>query len=92
MTDQSCDEKTEEEMRVTIMEQPGVMGIDQIKTRLFGDRVYVDIEIRADGEQTLNQAHQIAQMVHDQIEHRFPTVKHCMVHVNPCLLYTSRCV
>ena len=83
MTDQSCDEKTEEEMRVTIMEQPGVMGIDQIKTRLFGDRVYVDIEIRADGEQTLNQAHQIAQMVHDQIEHRFPTVKHCMVHVNP---------
>ena len=83
MTDQSCDENTEEQMREIILEQPGVMGIDQIKTRLFGDRVYVDIEIRADGEQTLNQAHQIAQLVHDQIEQNFPTVKHCMVHVNP---------
>ncbi len=83
MTDKSCDDSLVNEIRKVIEEQDGVMGIDQIKTRLFGDRIYVDVEIRADGEATLNQAHAVAQRAHDAIESRFPTVKHCMVHVNP---------
>ncbi|MFR5355884.1 MAG: cation transporter dimerization domain-containing protein, partial [Clostridia bacterium] len=33
--------------------------------------------------QTLDEAHQIAEHVHYAIEHTFPDVKHCMVHVNP---------
>ncbi|MDO4383130.1 MAG: cation transporter dimerization domain-containing protein, partial [Eubacteriales bacterium] len=41
------------------------------------------VEIRAEGSLTLYQAHDIAQKVHDNIEHSFPRVKHCMVHVNP---------
>ena len=59
------------------------MGIDQIKTRLFGDRVYVDVEIQADGNIPLKQAHDIAHNVHDAIENNILKIKHCMVHVNP---------
>ncbi|MDD7223759.1 MAG: cation transporter dimerization domain-containing protein, partial [Lachnospiraceae bacterium] len=44
---------------------------------------YVDIEIRADGEKTLNETHEIAEAVHDSIEAQFEKVKHIMVHVNP---------
>lgn len=83
MTDQSCDEKTIKKMSEEIFAQAGVLRIDQIRTRLFGDKIYVDIEIATDGNATLFESHEIAQRVHDCIEEKFPTVKHCMVHVNP---------
>ncbi len=83
MTDRSCDEAVVADMRKLVLAQPEVRGVDQIKTRLFGDRIYVDIEIRVDGAKTLDSAHGIAQCVHDAIEEHVPKVKHCMVHVNP---------
>jgi cation diffusion facilitator family transporter len=83
MTDASCDEDFEEAVKAAALEQDGVLGIDRIKTRLFGDRIYVDIEISADGDSTLCESHNVAQSVHDAIEKRFKKVKHCMVHVNP---------
>ena len=70
-------------MRATILEQAGVLGVDMLKTRLFGSKIYVDVEICADGAQSLNQAHAIAEAVHEALEKKFPAVKHCMVHVNP---------
>lgn len=83
MTDTACDDKTVDEMRSLILSQDGVADIDQLKTRIFGDKIYVDIEIQADGSLTLHQSHNIAQCVHDKIESNFTNVKHCMVHVNP---------
>ena len=83
MTDTSCDEALEEEIRTVALEQRDVLGVDKIRTRLFGDRIYVDIEICADGAVSLHEAHNTAQRVHDAIEARFERVKHCMVHVNP---------
>lgn len=50
---------------------------------MFGDKVYVDMEIAIDGSMQLTDAHAIAERVHDDIEHAFPEVKHVMIHVNP---------
>jgi cation diffusion facilitator family transporter len=83
MLDTACDNETVEKMRKVIEGQAGVMGIDQLQTRLFGARIYVDVEIVADGEITLSEAHEIAEQVHEAIEKHFEDVKHCMVHVNP---------
>lgn len=83
MTDQSCEDAVVEEIRAVILAQESVLGIDKIKTRLFGDRIYVDVEISGDGNSTLYEAHNVAQRVHDAIEKQFPKVKHCMVHMNP---------
>ena len=83
MTDTSCDEALEDEIRAVAMEQADVLGVDKIKTRLFGDRIFVDIEISVLGASSLLEAHGVAQRVHDAIESRFEKVKHCMVHVNP---------
>lgn len=83
IVDKSCDGETVEKMSDVVMKVDGVKGIDLIKTRLFGDKIYVDVEISADGTLTLEQAHAIAQNVHDKIEETFADVKHCMVHVNP---------
>lgn len=83
MVDHSCDEETVQKMRRTIMEAEGVRRIDVMRTRLFGSKIYVDIEIAADDEISLKEAHTIAEKVHHSIEKKFPQVKHCMVHVNP---------
>ncbi|CDC07813.1 cation efflux family protein [Lachnospiraceae bacterium CAG:364] len=83
MVDKSCDEETEEKMRQLIEKQKGVLKVDVLRTRLFGAKMYVDIEIAADGNITLREGHEIAQGVHDKVEEEFPLVKHCMVHVNP---------
>lgn len=83
MVDKACDEETERALTQCAMDQAGVLGVDLLHTRVFGNKIYVDIEIRADGEETLRQAHSIAERVHDSIEKNFPKVKHIMVHVNP---------
>ena len=83
MVDHSCDAKTEEFMKREILKVPGVRRVDLLKTRLFGSKMYVDIEIAADGNISLFDAHDIAENVHHTIENKFKDVKHCMVHVNP---------
>jgi cation diffusion facilitator family transporter len=83
LDDHSCDIVETDKMVEAIKAVPGVMGVDDIKTRLFGSRTYVDVEIRADGEQKLSDAHAIAEAAHHKLEEEFPDVKHCTVHVNP---------
>ena len=83
MIDRSCDIETEYSIRECVLKQEDVKGIDLLKTRVFGNRIYVDIEICADGNKTLCEAHEIAERVHDAVEENFPKIKHIMVHVNP---------
>lgn len=83
MVDHSCDKETEQALRECVMAQEGVMGIDMLSTRVFGNKIYADIEISADGSRTLRESHEIAERVHSVIEQDFPKVKHIMVHVNP---------
>lgn len=87
MIDHSCDEETVEKMKDVIQNITGVGQIDLIHTRLFGSKIYVDIEIAVDETLPLKEAHEIAEEVHDSIEMNFSEVKHCMVHVNPMEAY-----
>lgn len=83
MVDKACDGATEEDIRKFALAHDGIFGIDLLHTRMFGNKIYVDLEIRIDGNKTLWEAHEIAELIHDGIEQRFPKVKHIMVHMNP---------
>lgn len=83
MVDKACDDELVNQMKELVLKVDGVEELDLIKTRMFGTKIYVDIEISADGNLLLRQSHEIAEMVHDNIEREFPDVKHCTVHVNP---------
>lgn len=83
MLDKSCDQETIEHITNIILKENAVINIDDLKTRLFGDKIYIDIEIGVAGHLPLIDAHEIANNVHDNIESSIPLVKHCMVHVNP---------
>lgn len=83
MLDESSPKEIEDSIENEVGKINGVKRIDLFKTRMFGDKIYVDIEIAADGNKTLFETHSIAENVHKTIELNFPQVKHCMVHVNP---------
>ena len=83
MVDHSCDEETENQIYECVMKTQEVRGIDSLHTRIFGNKIYVDIEIQVDGSYTLIKSHEIAEEVHESIEKNFPKIKHIMVHVNP---------
>lgn len=50
MVDRSCDEETLAQMTQVILDQPGVLGLDLLQTRLFGAKIYVDAEIAAQAD------------------------------------------
>lgn len=83
MVDKACDDIIENQIRINVLRQKGVVRIDRLITREFGNRIYVDVEIAADGKKTLYETHAVAEKIHASIEEQFPNVKHIMVHVNP---------
>ena len=83
MLDTSCSEEYEEILADYIRKSRGVERLDLLRTRMFGNKVYIDAEIAVDGTLSLKDAHAIAEDVHDNVEKKFPNTKHIMIHVNP---------
>ena len=83
MVDKACDEQTEEALKNCALNTKGVEQVDLLKTRIFGNKVYVEMEIGADENLSLKDSHAIAENVHDAIEQGWPKIKHILIHVNP---------
>lgn len=83
MLDTSCGKEYEDKMTNFISAQEGVIGVDLLRTRTFGNKIYVDAEISVDGDLRLREAHSIAERVHNEVENNFDNIKHIMIHVNP---------
>lgn len=83
MLDTAVSEEIEKDIIDLVKENRAVLNIDDIKTRLFGSKIYVDLEIAVDANLSLIEAHNIAEDIHNQVEEKIPHCKHCMVHVNP---------
>ena len=83
MLDTSCGADFDRMIRDHVAAQDGVISVDSVQSRLFGSRVYVDLEISVNKDITVGEGHEIAEHVHDSLEQTFNEVKHVMVHVNP---------
>ena len=83
MLDTSSGEEYENSLREFVLKQSDVGRVDLLRTRTFGSKIYVDIEIAVDGNKTLREAHDVAERVHEEVEKNFSEVKHIMIHVNP---------
>lgn len=83
MVDKSCPPEKIDEIISILTSIDGVLSVDEVKTRMFGNKIYVDIEIGAYEQLTLLEAHAIAEKAHHLIEQSDENIKHCMVHVNP---------
>lgn len=83
LIDSSSDEETIEKIKQVIIQTPGVKDINMLKTRLFGNKIYVDVEICVDENMSVKQGHEIAEAVHLNVESDVEHIKHCMVHLEP---------
>ena len=83
LLDTSCGESYDKKLADYISGQEGVVCVDSLRSRMFGNKVYIDLEIQVDGEKSLREAHQVAERIHDDVEKTFPDVKHIMIHLNP---------
>ncbi len=83
MLDTSGGKEYEEKLEDYILKQKGVSGIDMLHTRMFGNKMYIDLEISVDADKSFREAHAIAENVHSNVEKDFPNTKHIMIHVNP---------
>lgn len=83
MLDTSCDEDYEKKLTESILAQEDVLGVDMLRTRMFGNKVYIDLEISVDSNKSFQEAHDVAERVHKNVEQQFSDVKHIMIHVNP---------
>ncbi len=83
LVDEAADDEVIEKIKYASLGVEGVKKINSLKTRTFGNRIYVDMDIAVDGNITVKEGHNIAEKVHDEIEGKIQCVKHCMIHVEP---------
>ncbi len=83
VTDHAADDATQQMIYDTIAMVKGVWYIDELRTRLHGSRLCVDVDIAVDGQISVEQAHGIADQVSEAVYACSLGVKQCMVHVNP---------
>jgi divalent metal cation (Fe/Co/Zn/Cd) transporter len=83
MVEKSCDSELEDNIKELVLKQDGVIEISDMKTRMFGNVIYVNLTILADANKTLREGQIIAKRVHDKIENKFELIKHIDVHVSP---------
>lgn len=84
MIDRACDPKTIESIRVSaaayLSEQSGPKArLGALRTRLFGDKIYVEMEIYLPGETCLEDSCQFSARLRRFIEETFENVKTCKV-------------
>ncbi|WP_125152991.1 cation diffusion facilitator family transporter [Clostridium rectalis] len=86
LVDSSADKEIIEKIKEKTLTISGVEEIHNLKTRNFGSKIYVDIEISIDSKLSVEKSHEIATKVHDTLERDINNIKHCMVHVEPYYL------
>ncbi len=83
VVDQSAESIFEDQIKEIVFKYEEVKSLDEIKTRMFGMKIYVDLEVGMDYVMTLEKAHEVAERIHDEVENNIPEVIHCMIHINP---------
>lgn len=83
LVDESADYEIISKIEDITYSVEGVRGIKNLKTRIFGNKIYVDMDIQVKGDITVTEGHNIAEKVHDLIENNIEDIKHCMVHIEP---------
>lgn len=83
LVDKAADQKTIDDIKSTTLSVEGVENINDLKTRIFGNKVYVDLSIAVDKDISVEEGHLISENVHQAIESNVADIKDCMVHIEP---------
>lgn len=82
LMDRAASREDEMQIRRTLRETPGVVGLHDLRTRKLGDLIMVDVHLEVDGEISVKVGHDIAVDARKRVlkQHR---VLNVMTHVDP---------
>jgi cation diffusion facilitator family transporter len=83
LIDRGVDLETNEAITHTIQKIAGVEKIHQLRTRLMGQDIFVDVHVMVDPYLSVSAGHYIAQDVHHQLMKKFPQIVDVTVHIDP---------
>ena len=75
--------KTIDKIRKIINGYEKIKKIDVLRTRQFGSKVYVDIEVQVDKNMEFEEVHDLTHKLRNDIEKNNNFIKSCMIHANP---------
>lgn len=70
------------DLRSTIARIPGVEGIRDLKARVHGNNVLVDVVVEVDARMTVSEGHEISDLIEERMT-RLHNIMHVHVHVEP---------
>jgi len=70
-------------VKATVLKVGGVRAIDSIKVHRRGSTFTIDVEVAVDSNLTVEQGHQVASKVRNNLQNKIKHVQDVMVHVNP---------
>ncbi|MBR3502364.1 MAG: cation diffusion facilitator family transporter [Alphaproteobacteria bacterium] len=89
ITDREADDETKRIILDIVAQTKGVLGCHDLRSRVSGARVFVELHLELNGEQRLFEAHKISDEVEDKIKERLPYVQ-VIIHQDPFGLKENR--
>lgn len=83
LIDASADEKTVTAIKAVIQATPGVKSVHQLRTRLHGGHIFIDLHIIVEPFISVSEGHHIGQQVHVRLIEQFRKVADVTVHIDP---------
>jgi cation diffusion facilitator family transporter len=82
LMDRSANDQEVLAIRQTIVDTPGVLGVHDLRTRMMGDMIVVDVHLEVNPTQSVEAGHEIAVIVRQRVmlHHR---VLNLMAHLDP---------
>ncbi len=77
-------------MRLVACSIPGVLDVQQLKSRRMGNEILLDLDILVQPDRTVSEGHQLAWQVQQDLRKHFPGVRAVQVHVDSAFEATSR--
>ena len=82
ITDREADDETKNIIKQIISETTGALGYHDLRSRVSGARIFVELHLELDGKQTLLAAHKISDEVENKIAEKLPNVQ-IIIHQDP---------
>lgn len=82
LMDRELPEEERERIRGVIKRHPGVIGFHDLRTRASGPQIFIQCHIELAGDQTLLQAHAIADALEQDLRQAFPGAE-VIIHQDP---------
>ncbi|MDF1826845.1 MAG: cation diffusion facilitator family transporter [Legionellaceae bacterium] len=83
LIDTGVEAKLRLEIKQTIKNTYGVCKVHQLRSRLMGSDIFIDLHVQVDPMISVSEGHYIAQNVHQKLMENIPGVKDVTVHIDP---------